>query len=91
MNQGGTGRDRAWILLSILTQKSSSQSMSALAMGRDEMGVGGRKPGVHISAFGEIELGFGFYGRPGCSLSWTQTKSADPWSLRLVPSCGTRR
>lgn len=51
----------------------------------------GRKPGVHKSAFGEFELGFGFYGRPGYSLSWTQTKSADHWELPLVPSCDTSR
>lgn len=41
----------------------------------------GANQGVHKSAFGEFQLGFGFYGRPGCSLSWTQTKSADLWGF----------
>lgn len=35
----------------------------------------GENQGAHKSAFGEFQLGFGFYGRPGRSLSWTQTKS----------------
>lgn len=68
------GWGRVSSLLSILSQKSSSRSMPAPEMVEMRWDQSGENQGVHKSAFGEFELGFGFYGRPGCSLIWTQTK-----------------